>query len=89
MVCRAFSFCGQFRMTRGTRPDVVHLSPENWLAIVGLVVCLVGAAWLFTLDISGDLKSLQARIDAMDKRLDRIDSIQDSRLQRIEDGGKK
>lgn len=76
-------------MTRGTRPDVVHLSPENWLAIVGLVVCLVGAAWLFTLDISGDLKSLQARIDAMDKRLDRIDSIQDSRLQRIEDGGKK
>lgn len=76
-------------MTRGTRPDVVHLSAENWLAIVGLVVCLVGAAWLFTLDISGDLKSLQARIDAMDKRLDRIDSIQDNRLQRIEDGGKK
>lgn len=76
-------------MTRGARPDVVHLSAENWLAIVGLVVCLVGAAWLFTLDISGDLKSLQARIDAMDKRLDRIDSIQDSRLQRIEDGGKK
>lgn len=76
-------------MTRGARPDVVHLSAENWLAIVGLVVGLVGAAWLFTLDISGDLKSLQARIDAMDKRLDRIDSIQDSRLQRIEDGGKK
>lgn len=76
-------------MTRGARPDVVHLSPENWLAIVGLVVCMVGAGWLFTLDISGDLKSLQARVDAMDKRLDRIDSIQDSRLQRIEDGGKK
>lgn len=76
-------------MTRGSRPDEVHLSPENWLAIVGLVVCLVGAAWLFTLDISGDLKSLQARIDAMDKRLDRIDSIQDSRLQRIQDGGSK
>ena len=76
-------------MTRGTRPDVVHLSPENWLAIVGLVVGLVGAAWLFTLDISGDLKSLQARIDAIDKRLDRIDSLQDSRLRAIEDKGAK
>ena len=76
-------------MTRGTRPDVVHLSPENWLAIVGLVVGLVCAAWLFTLDISGDLKSLQARIDAMDKRLDRIDSLQDSRLRAIEDEGAK
>ncbi len=76
-------------MTRGARPDVVHLSPENWLAIVGLVVCLVGATWLFTLDISGHIQALEARVNAMDQRLNRIDSIQDSRLQRIEDGGKK
>lgn len=74
-------------MTRGAaRPDVVHLSLENWLGIVALVVTLVGAAWLFTLDISGHIKSLESRVDAMDQRLDRIDALQDDRLRRIEGG---
>lgn len=74
-------------VTRSTRPDVVHLSLENWLGIVALVVTLVGAAWLFSLDISGHIKSLESRVDAMDKRLDRIDALQDDRLRRIEGGG--
>lgn len=74
-------------MTRGARPDVVHLSPENWLAIVGLVFGLVGATWLFTLDISGHIKALEARVDAMDKRLDRIDSLPPAASFRRESGG--
>lgn len=87
LVAGRLSFREGPNVTRGTRPDVVHLSPENWLAIVGLVVCLVGATWLFTLDISGHIQALEARVNAMDQRLNRIDSIQDSRLQRIEGGG--
>lgn len=74
-------------MTRSTRPDVVHLSLENWLGIVALVVTLVGATWLFTLDISGHIQALEARVNAMDQRLNRIDALQDDRLRRIEGGG--
>lgn len=74
-------------MTRGARPDVVHLSLENWLGIVALVVTLVGAAWLFTLDISGHIKALEARVDAMDKRLDRIDALPPTPSFRTGSGG--
>jgi hypothetical protein len=83
-----FVFPAVVEMTRGARPDVVHLSLENWLGIVAMVVTLVGAAWFFTLDISGHIQSLEARVNAMDQRLNRIDALQDDRLRKIEGGGR-
>lgn len=57
-------------MTRNTRdPEVVQLSLSNWIALVGLIVALVGAAWAFTLSISGEIRALQVKVESLDHRL--------------------
>lgn len=60
-------------MTRNRTTDVVRLSLADWVAAVLLVTTLVGAAWRFTLDLSADIHSVKAQLQAFDQRLDRLE----------------
>lgn len=61
-------------MTRNRTTDVVRLSAADWLAAVLLVTTLVGAAWRFTLDLSADINSVKAQLNAVDRRLDQLEA---------------
>jgi hypothetical protein len=57
-------------MVRTTRdPEVVQLSVSNWIAMFALLAVLVGAAWKFTIDISGEIRSLQSQMQGFEQRL--------------------
>jgi hypothetical protein len=57
-------------MTRGGRErDVVSLSVSNWLAIATLAVTMFGAAWKFTLDISGRLQAVESKVQGIELRI--------------------
>jgi predicted component of type VI protein secretion system len=57
-------------MTRSDRErDVVSLSVSNWLAIAALFVTTFGAAWKFTLDISGRLQAVETKVQGIERQL--------------------
>lgn|GEM_PF-2766711 len=57
-------------MNRSARAnEQVDLSVGDWVRILGLVLALVAATWKFTLDISGELRVVQTKLERIEERI--------------------
>lgn len=62
-------------MTRNSNRERVVLGGSEWLKIAGLVFTLVGAAWNFTLNITGRLTAVETNVTAIKQQIDELSPI--------------